>query len=214
MAERKKRTRKRPVCFISLPKCASSSIGKVLVAWDNTWNLMGNYDQFTKTHLPPDEVSRLWSQGWWFTFVRNPWARVVSAWQMFEQNPKFCDPAVGGRTRTLEEVVRLAEIDWSTYARPFPDQQYPRHLYGGDDYLQAHLSPCTVGPLDRMHFIGQVESIDQDWETVQDCTGIRVPLKRRNQTSHGHYRQYFTAETRGRVADIYREDIERFAYSF
>lgn len=211
---RKPRTRKQPVCFISLPKCASSSIAKVLAPWDNTWNLMGDYEQLTKTHLPPEEVERLWQQGWWFTFVRNPWARVLSAWQMFEQNPKFSLPEVGGRHRELEEVLKLADIDWATYVRPYPNQQYPRELYGGDDYLQAHLAPCTTGPLDKMHFIGQVEAIDKDWETVQDCTGIRVALGKHNETKHKPYRHYFSPDLRDLVARIYREDIERFDYTF
>jgi hypothetical protein len=211
---RKARTRSRPVCYYSSPKCASSSIGKLLAAWDNTWNLIDDYDQFSREHLPAETVSRLWEKGWWFTFVRNPWARVISAWQMFEQTPKFSTPEVGGRSRTLAEVLQLADIDWTTYVRPMHARQYPRHLYGTDAYLQSHLVPCTAAPLDKMHFIGQVESIEADWNTVQDCTGIRVALGRHNTTEHKHYRDYYDPELRDLVARIYREDIERFSYSF
>jgi hypothetical protein len=211
---RKPRTRKQPVCFFSLPKCASSSVAKLLVQWENTWNLMGSYDQFSKTNLPPEEVDRLWRDGWWFTFVRNPWARLISAWHMFEQNPKFCLPQVGGRHRDLAEVVALADIDWSTYQRAYADQQFPRNLYGTDDYLRAHLCPCTIAPLSRFHFVGQVEAIKQDWNTVQDCTGIRVALGKHNETQHQPYRHYFTPDLKDAVARIYRDDIERFDYSY
>lgn len=211
---RKPRTRKQPVCFFSLPKCASSSIGKLLVEWDNTWNLIGNYDQFSREHLADDVVESLWANGWWFTFVRNPWDRVISAWQMFEQNPKYSLPEVGGRSRTLDEVLRLADIDWKTYVRPYHAQQFPRELYGTDDYLQAHLAPCWTAPLDRMQFIGQVESVKADWDTVQDCTGIRVALGKHNTTKHKHYREYFNSSQRELVARIYQEDADKFAYTF
>lgn len=212
---RKPRTRKRPVCFFGVPKCASSSISKLLAEWDNTWKLLGDYDYFSKEHLPTETVSRLWSQGWWFTFVRNPWARVISAWQMFEQNPKYSAAEVGGRSRTLVEALQLADIDWAAFAKLPQEVPFPRHLWGVDVNLQNHLMPCTVAsPLDKMHFIGQVESIETDWNTVQDCTGIRVALGRHNTTEHKPYRHYYNAELRDLVARIYREDIERFSYSF
>jgi len=173
----------------------------LLAAWDNTWSLAGSFEQITQTHLPPAELERPWLQGWWFTFVRNPWARVVSAWQMFEQNPQFRD---GSYPRDLASVLRLADTDWTC----------GNWVFGEDVGLRSYLIPCVSGPLDKLHFIGQVEAIDTDWNTVQDCTGIRVRLGQHNATKHKHYRDYFTPETRDTVARIYRDDIERFDYSF
>jgi hypothetical protein len=211
---RKPRTRKQPVCFFSIPKCATSSIGKILLEWDNTWNLFGNYDRFSGEHLDDEAVTRLWANGWWFTFVRNPWARVISAWQMFEQNPKFAAPEVGGRRRTLDEVLRLADVDWKTYVNPYHAQRRPQELRGADEHLQIHLAPCWTAPLEKMQFIGQVESIAADWETVQDCTGIRVAMGRHNTTQHKHHREYYNREQRELVRRIYQEDADKFAYSF
>jgi hypothetical protein len=197
-----------------MPKCASSSIGKLLAEWDNTWRLVGNYDRISRSQIDEETVARLWSTGWWFTFVRNPWARVISAWRMFEQNPRFSLPEVGGRHRELAEVVQLADIDWHNYTCPYYSQELPRELYGTDDCLRSHLVPCWTAPLERMHFIGQVESIAADWDTVQDCTGIRVALGRHNITQHKHYREYYNRELRDLVGRIYRGDTEKFAYNF
>ena len=212
---REKRTRSQPVCFHHIPKCAGSSIHRVLRKLQNTWNLLDSYDEYSGTFLTPEEVQRLHSQGWWFTFVRNPFGRVVSAWQMFEQAPAYNVPAVGGRTRTLADVVSLiVDIDWSTWRRKYDGQRFPASEFGTDDYLIGHLTPCYCHPLNQMHFIGQVENMQDDWAVVQDATGIRVALPRINTTNHRPYRDYFTPELRDKVAAIYRDDIERFDYTF
>lgn len=205
--ERKPRTRSRPVCFLPIPKCASSSVITVLRPWQNTWAFIHDYDRVARQTLAVEEVQRLHSTGWWFTFVRNPWARIVSAWQMYEQTPPFR----GDKSRTLDDVVKLlADCDWGL---PAPEP-WPRDELANDYYLQQHLVPCSLLPLSQAAFIGQVETIKADWETVQDCTGIRVVLARNNKSQHKPYRDYFSAEQRDLVSRVYRDDIERFNYTY
>jgi len=186
----------------------------VLRAQQGTWGLYDNFDTYSGATLPPAEVNRLQEQGWWFTFVRNPWARVISAWQMFEQDKKYNRRSHGGRPRTLEAVIELAERDWEHCPLDPISRPFPLDKFGTDSYLLFHLTPCSYHPLSRMHFVGQVENIKSDWEVVQDSTGIRVPLARINVTKHKHYRHYYTPGLRERVRQIYREDIDRFDYSF
>ena len=51
--------------------------------------------------------------------------------------------------------------------------------------------------------------------TVQRELGIPVTeIPRRNTTSHGSYRDYYSPAARDRVGEVYAKDLEAFGYDF
>jgi hypothetical protein len=75
------------------------------------------------------------------------------------------------------------------------------------DYLRA--------PDREVDFVGRTERFAEDLEEVERRLGgtpTRTP--HRNKSPHGSYRDYYSAATRDRVAEVYAADLEAFGYTF
>lgn len=70
-------------------------------------------------------------------------------------------------------------------------------------------------PVKQCHFIGKLDSFAEDLKYVCDIIGIEVgELKNKHQTNHAHYSTYYTPRTKQIIADLYKEDIETFGFTF
>jgi hypothetical protein len=153
------------------------------------------------------ELATYWSYG----FVRNPWARMVSWYAMIEDwGRRYAEGgpdsvknrgndmwrAVGEYADFEEFVVRGTE-EWPRMGRP------------QIDYLAA------PGHGREVDFIGRTETFAEDLAVVQQRLGVEPKAPpRRNRSTHGHYRDYFTPASRRKVAEVYAADIDRFGYEF
>jgi len=136
-----------------------------------------------------------------FTFVRNPWDRIVSVFN-----------------KPDGDLVRLArkkgiEIASLTFAE-FVEQT--------QDLSHAHLRPQCDYVLGRegrpqVDFVGRFERLQEEFDAVCDRVGANTTLawhKRSPRRNGAHYRDYYCARTREIVAQRYARDIERFDYVF
>ena len=134
-----------------------------------------------------------------FSFVRNPFGRIVSAWKTpwvseneFDKFSKF----------VKDFCVKPSNYNffrWSHVMSIFD----PRMKLFNDQGDQL------------VNFIGKMESYQSDFNTVCDKIGIRrQKLPHKNKTKHKHYTEYYDDETREIVAEKYAKDIEYFGYKF
>jgi hypothetical protein len=66
-----------------------------------------------------------------------------------------------------------------------------------------------------MGFVGKVENLENDWQTVCERIGIEhQALPHTNVTQHKHFREYYDDESRQWVAQHWIREIELFDYSF
>ena len=67
-----------------------------------------------------------------------------------------------------------------------------------------------------VNFIGRYENLEEDFLKVQWEIGIREPIElpHYNPGDHRPYQEYYDDKTRGMVAEMYKEDIERYEYTF
>ena len=129
-----------------------------------------------------------WDNYFKFTIVRNPYSRLVSAWKnKFGHFQDFGD--------FVHQMVATSDLT-------------------KDDNIHIRLQIRLV-PLDKLDFIGRVETFEQDFNHVLGNIGIpQQELPHKNKTKHKHYTEYYDDETRSVVAEKYAKDIEHFGYKF
>ncbi len=153
---------------------------------------------------------------WTFGFVRNPWARMVSWWSMIQDWDREWGPS-SGRPQG-ERATRMRGNDMWRAAAAYSGfeefvlrgtEELPRVGTPQISYLRA---PKFGREVD---FIGRTETFVADLQRGQVQLGLAPSTPpHKNKSKHGTYHDYYTDETRQRVADVYAEDIELFGYTY
>jgi hypothetical protein len=163
--------------------------------------------RFPEQHFPARIVREMvspevWSSYFKFTFVRNPWEQVVSAYHFLKET--FRDnPQVAADESDVAFLMPL--VDFTTFVRV-------RRYFSNEYNMLAHVTDEAGNLL--VDFVGRVERIDEDFPEICRRIGIDVKLPHANRSRHQQYREYYTAETRDIVARDFARDIETFGYSF
>ena len=185
--------------FVHIPRTGGSSIEKTLCGQD--W---GRVEKKTK-HLIASTAKKIYAQYWneyfKFSFVRNPWDRMVS----MARYPKYSG-------------VRLKEnsINFNRYLKNFPSLEVDPRSESKNDNFKPSKGSVYLNILNKeLNFIGKFENLQEDFNTVCDKIGIpRQQLLHENPSRHKHYAKYYDDETRQIVAEKYAKDIEYFGYKF
>ncbi|HEY2082219.1 MAG TPA: sulfotransferase family 2 domain-containing protein [Verrucomicrobiae bacterium] len=186
--------------FVHIPKCAGVAVCKSLFG-----NLGGGHKplkQYQIVYTPAEFISYFK-----FTFVRNPWDRLVSAFWFLKK---------GGMN---EDNRRWAAENLSPY-EDF-DSFVRRGLKRSEILSYLHFRPqchfvCLKGNQPALDFVGRYEKLESDFAFI--CRRLNIESKlveaNRNASRERDYREYYTEDTRRIVGEIYADDAQAFAYSF
>ena len=184
---------KHQCAFVHIPKTGGTSIGKLL---------LGDLDAYdSKPHAPLKGSYLKFPHYFKFSFVRNPWDRMVSYYYEKDclKNISFSDYIKMVRGDFPEKRGRLGKRDPNVW----------KHAQG---YLNFWLPKKN---LKHLNHIGRLESIQSDWEFISSRLNIDRPLIHARKTSgRGPYQEYYSLSTRRIVEEIYKDDIEYFKYKF
>ncbi len=230
--------------FIHIHKCAGTSVElalEPLMKWNDillsTGLFAGKLDSYYKGKYGIDKHStafkvqqmigdELWNEYFTFSFVRNPFARVVSLYTYLNS--------------VLEKASKRQNISSSvireySQSKNFPDKTpwcWPgiQALLTTDhfsDFIRSpflskapgmktqfsSLSDKSSGKL-IVDFIGKVENLDDDWQRVSEKTGMKVKLGVKNSSNQGkHWTEYYTnSEDVKYLSEKYSLDFEHFGY--
>lgn len=182
--------------FIHIPKTAGKSISYSLF---NQW--VGHLD-ILKFQLifPKPQFDSYYK----FAFVRNPYDRLVSAFYFvkgkeWEEGHNWAEANLS-RYSDFESFVK----GWVTKKNVLTRKPFePQHRFICD----------THGNI-LVDFVGRFERLEQDFALVADKLQIKVELQHRNPSKHrlGDYRDYYTAETKRIVAEVYERDFNVLGY--
>lgn len=202
--------------FIHIPKTGGTSIETALemfYSWklENTEALFGliqskellakGFLSHYLQHLTLRQVLALQANSdelFSFTFVRNPWDRIVSTYHNIDPNLIECATAVGIELRNLPFDEFLARV-----------LNFPHiHLLDQYQFIVDENEQLMVD------FLGRFESLETDFDKICQHLNITACLPHKNQSTHLDYRRYYTKATRDLVAVRYQKDIALFQYSF
>lgn len=174
--------------FVEIPKTASTSVRSIVGAPQKPHL---NIYQICQS-LPADQFQAYFK----FSFVRNPWDRVVS---LYERN----EGLQLKNKMTFEEFVDWIQFSSATCLHPVP------HRYQLDWLVD------TNGRV-MVNAIGRYESIEDDWAKIAAKLSVSPTLPRlnENRSKKRHYTEYYTDKTRDIIRRKFSVDIEAFQYDF
>jgi hypothetical protein len=188
--------------YLRLPKCGNSSVVAALANPE-------------LRRLRPAILSGSFEDWTTFTFVRNPWSRLVSTYRQ--------KVAAGATTSRLREGVfegfresgipvysGISFAEFCEMACSFPDQATEKHLQS-QSYVLMHKGAAVVKK------VGRVETINEDWRCIAESAGISAELPRLNVSNaeYVHYREYYRdSRLVNLVGDRYANDVANFGYDF
>ncbi|MCK7591244.1 sulfotransferase family protein [Subsaxibacter sp. CAU 1640] len=198
--------------FMHIHKCAGTSLIEAFEHHPAVVSCVarpGNFPNRTGRELIPDTI---WNDSLKFTFVRNPYARIVSAYLMFTRGSKW-----GKIFPQFEDFVMY--LKWSDVHGHTVPYEVPTDVYvKGIDNILHHCSGFTNPKyrLNEMDYIGKIETMQEDLQQIATLLNIdmtALPHKNKSKNSY-NYQDFYTDHTKNIIGDLYKEDIERFGYEF
>lgn len=190
------------VAFVHIPKTGGTSIYDIF-----------SMDKPTETHCNvvgyKSSSPELWERAFSFAFVRNPWDRFVSAFHYLKRDPLSVDDK-----SWAEEV--LGEYDDFD---AFLDRFMTSTRFRGQVMMWRHFSPqwwflSDAAGKTAVDHICRFESFDSEIDRVAEKIGLSAQRVHANKVSRAHYSSFYTPGAIDFVARVYKQDVERFDYSF
>ncbi|MEK7168070.1 MAG: sulfotransferase family 2 domain-containing protein [Patescibacteria group bacterium] len=205
---------KHKIIFIHIPKAGGSSIEKAFGLYgsnnkgDNAPDpniFYGIENGKALQHLTALEIKdkipeNIWNAYFKFSFVRNPFDRLVSEYSW--------------RLEKLKKN-KIPNISFSEFL-----DQYLLPAINGDntDTLSDHFKLQTEFLFNQdallVDFVGRLENFNEDFKTICQKIGVKIKLPHENKTRHQDCQRYYNDETKKIVSKIYQKDLEKFNYSF
>ncbi len=141
-----------------------------------------------------------------FTFVRNPYDRLVSCYE---------DKIMSDRKK--EDLLIKNEL-----YKKMPFKEFVKAIYSISDIrADQHIKSQYFFVADRkgnllVDFIGKFENLQDDYKKICKKLGIKKPKKlptKNKSKRKKDYREYYDKETKRLVYERYKKDFEMFGYS-
>ena len=181
--------------FVHCQKCAGETIEQALSGKANKGYRGDPYRGSPEKHFSVNDYIEKYGEDEWkdyftFSFVRNPWDRVIS-W------------------------ISYRDKRWKLYGGKITPQIIKKEVNRQLFYENTYHKLLSLESERKPDYIGRFESLQEDFDLVCDKIGItRQPLPHNNKTIHKHYTEYYNSDTRNLVEKIYIKDIEYFNYEF
>ena len=215
--------------YVHIPRCAGTSINHWLFTsggitekrqsdyqFPNTHIMFGNlYTRagvYELDHATPEIFIKFVDQRFLdsyfkFTFVRNPWDRLLSEYLRKEKynDNRFIDIEGMNFTKFVKNLYeRFHEVLNGSQSHEAISHFIPQYQFVFDSSGNKFVD-----------FIGKFENLDHDLKIAASKIGLMsVQLINSHATTHDSYVEYYEEETINLVAQMYEQDIQTFDYTF
>jgi hypothetical protein len=204
---------KHKVVFVHIPKTGGTSIESALgiLGIDNKGSskpnkdiLFGKYKGKALQHLSIREIKKIKntpSDYFTFSFVRNPYDRIVSEFFWRRQTIGIINKNMTFKEFLFKIVIPKRERMLSYDLRD-------DHFYDQLDFLTDENGEIIVD------FIGRFENLENDFNKVCQICKINTKLPLILKSQRKDYKFYYDKETIDIVTKLYKKDIKTFNYKF
>lgn len=215
--------------FFSFPKTGSESVRALLEPYSDIevvpfWERSDEKPFYS--HISPVEVKQLFEKNDWdydsyykFTFIRNPWARQVSLYNMiYHTSP--ARSMLGSlklrltkrNTPSFKQWLQTTRTDGNGAGGP-ADQRW--QVYGSYSIASYIFDGNNNMLVDQ---VIKLEEVDSALPLLLKRLGIpeaqELVVPRVNTRTVKKYSSYFDVKSRDLIAQRYKYDIENYGYSF
>ena len=187
--------------YLRNPKVANSNFCKSILKLDDT----SYYITIDK-----NEFGTLYKDYFVFSFVRNPWQRIYSAYKN-----KICFP---------QKVIMIGYyISYSGLYHKMPFSEYIDFLFtdeGKDDYTDNHWVSQSelLSYKDKLicNYVGKLEEQDKGLDEIEKQINVRLEIEgheKRNYKGKNGYLDFYTKDLINQVYKRYKKDCMIFDYT-
>lgn len=189
--------------FLHIPKCGGTSLRRVLETELNQ-NKYRCYNHLEYEYIPNAEKSFV------FTFVRNPWSRILSLYMFWKnQTPEHMYYKYD---KKQVKYITKNRLDFKGFINEIAYNK--ESIFHEKRHINPYIGSFFQNP-EKLDYIGRVENMQNDFDTLCDLIKINpCTIPHENQSGHNNYIKYYDSETRDIVANLYADDIEYFRYKF
>jgi hypothetical protein len=203
-------SRARRFCYVRIPKSANTAVASTLYYHEHGAMLGGRQAKraLRRPSLIPGLSPEALDGFFCFTFVRNPYHRILSAYLS-----KLVARRDQPRYRDIGERIarRHGELFFRTFCAEL-DEEGP---YGNPHWYPQTSFVDAFGP-ERLDFVGRVERMREDLahvvRTIFGRDDGNTYVREEKTGASSKLGEHYDAATRAIVARVYRDDFERFGY--
>jgi len=191
--------------FVHIQKTAGTSITSDLAN-------LGGCEYYYEKHSLINKLSPIYNNYFKFCFVRNPWDRLVSWYNMIERLPMgnndFID-YIKKNANNFSEFLDATEIIDDTKETHYGNN-FKSITINQFDFLTDKEGQLNID------FIGKMENLQEDYDKIKKILNLPTTLlpHKNKGIQNTDYRKYYTESDTQKVYDMYKKDIEYFKYQF
>lgn len=185
--------------FIHIPKSAGVSINREL------FGNLGGAHRTVRTYkrvFGPLTFSRYFK----FTFVRNPYSRLLSAYRFLKKGG-FCE-----KDRLWAEQNLAPYNTFRDFVHGWLTEE---SILEYNHFIPQFMFICDRSYEPEVDYIGRFETIEEDFQKI--CSHLKITRKLKKHNSgpekENHWSSYYTYEELDKVYNIYNRDFALFGYS-
>lgn len=190
--------KKKRIIFIHIPKTAGISLIRSI--YGNV-DLGGHRDFCFYKSVFGDDFNKCYT----FSFIRNPWDRVYSAYKFLEKG------GVNIHDRNAFDMYLSRYDNFEDFIMNGLSKgllNKINHLRPQSDFI------CNKNGDVLVDFLGRFETIGDDLSQLESHLEISIKLDHHNMNPKASYMQIYTEEMISKVKQVYNRDINIFGYDF
>lgn len=156
-----------------------------------------------------------------FTFVRNPFDKLVSIYYEFRKNRKCQYSGEKFMDRELLSEFDVSASDTENFRNFCGNLQ--ASSWAEDLFFKPQLEYISINGVDVMDYIGRFENLGEGWSHIRAEIGMadvslnvspQEPRGFLRGSDHPPYQEMYTEKEKEIVENLYKKDLEYLNYSF